>query len=519
MPAKTLMIQGTASNVGKSVVATALCRLFKRRGFHVAPFKAQNMSNNSYATASGDEIARAQAVQAEACGIEPTRLMNPILLKPTSDRKCQVVVMGKAVGNFSAQEYDRYKLDLAPIVENALRELMASYEIVVIEGAGSPAEVNIKEQDIANMRVAKWANAPVILVGDIDKGGVFAQLVGTYDLLDPEERERIKAFLINKFRGDQDILEPGLKWIEERTSRRVLGVLPFVSDLALQQEDSVVLEEEHLIDDHSHFGGQNPERLLIQVIRLPRISNFTDFEAFARESDVVLEYLHRPTRHYVPDLLVIPGSKSTTADLQFLKKSGFAGHIDRCAKAGTVVMGICGGYQMLGQRILDPEGVESEEASCQGLGLLPTLTTFERDKAVTQVKAVHLESQLEVKGYEIHMGRTRVNGARPLFKIIERNGISLESYEGVFSESSNSHAGPYVLGTYLHGIFDHFQFRRYFLNQIRRLRGLEASDATETTAQGSLEVDPYDRLAALAEAHLDMELLGEIVGENLYEYS
>jgi len=500
MPAKTLMVQGTASHVGKSLVVAALCRLLKNKGYKVTPFKAQNMANNSFATLGGGEIGRAQATQAEACGIEPSVLMNPILLKPTTDRKSQVVVMGKPSETLSAMEYQSYKKKLVPIVKRSLEELMDSYDFVIIEGAGSPAEINLKKHDIVNMAIAKMVSSPVVLVGDIDRGGVFAQLVGTYELLDPDEKKLIGAFLINKFRGDKRILDPGLKWIERRTGKKVLGVLPFIDDPAIAEEDSVTLQESR------SYPKVDQKQLLIQVIRLPRISNFTDFEPLGRESDVVLQYMRKPNRHYLPDLLVIPGSKSTISDLKFLWKSGFSDHILKCVKAGIPVIGICGGYQMLGEQILDPKHAESRESVCKGLGLLPVITVFKRKKSAAQVRAIHMESRLEIEGYEIHMGCTQFNrNSSPLFKIIERHGMPVEDFDGL--ALTNGEAGgrtPFVMGTTIHGIFDNQKFRRYFLNKIRGFSGLSPIHANGGKRIESLSGN-YDRLAEMLERNIDMK--------------
>jgi adenosylcobyric acid synthase len=538
--AKTLMIQGTASHVGKSLIAAGLCRLFMKQGYRVAPFKAQNMSNNSFAVLGGGEMGRAQASQAQACGLQPSVLMNPILLKPATDHQSQVVVMGRAHAVLSAVEYQNYKKKLVPVVRDSLHALMQSYDLVVIEGAGSPAEINLKKQDIVNMAVAKMVSAPVILTGDIDKGGVFAQLIGTYELLDPVEKKLTRAFLINKFRGDKKILQPGLKWIEKRTSRKVLGVLPFLQNHEIPEEDSIVLQES--LDPGSllsqgQFGARFrveslekiSDQLLIHVIQLPRISNFTDFEPLSKEKDVILQYIQKPNRHCLPDLIIIPGSKSTMADLRFLKEAGFADYLERCVKAGTTVLGICGGYQMLGESILDPQHVEASQSQCKGLGLLPTVTVFKKEKTTAQVKAVHLESRLEIEGYEIHSGCTqgRVNSV-PIFKVIERHGMPIEDFDGMMH-----HNDSHVLGTYIHGLFDKPEFRRYFLNKLRGRAGLKNLTSPPTdqvwgrlftngkeTGVPPFQIqkaefrgipNPYDRLAEMLENNMDIRLLKRLV--------
>ncbi|VAX35573.1 Cobyric acid synthase [hydrothermal vent metagenome] len=506
MPAKTIMVQGTASDVGKSIVVTALCRMFKRRGLRVAPFKAQNMSNNSYVTSDGGEIGRAQAVQAMACGVEPSIYMNPILLKPNTDKTSQVIILGKVFDTVCAQDYFQKRQMFMKYVQQALDKLRQDYDIVVIEGAGSPAEINLKENDIVNMAIAKMASSPVILVGDIDKGGVFAQIVGTFELLDDEEKGLVKTFLINKFRGDKDLFMPGLKWIENKIQRKALGVLPMIPDLGIEQEDAVVLEK----------GCGHPERsegsdikILIHIIHLPRISNFTDFDSLSREQDVTLHFIKKPDRNIIPDLLIIPGTKSTIGDLDFLKRQGFKQYIQRCLKAGTCVLGICGGYQMLGQYIKDPYMVESNSKETEGLKFLPIKTSFSREKITEKVKAVHLESQLEIEGYEIHMGRTKhFDGAEPLFKIIEREGESAEGYDGVVLNQLDKN----ILGTYIHGLFDQDKFRRYFINKICALSGLPEYNSDDKIEQSHRDL-AYDRLADEFEKCIDQNVLNKLLEE------
>lgn len=520
MPAKTIMIQGTASNVGKSIVATALCRILTRQGYRVAPFKAQNMSNNSFPAIEGGEIGRAQAVQAEACGIAPSVLMNPVLLKPEADQKSQVVVMGKPFRRLSAGKYYTYQKELMFVVKQALRELMKNYDVVVIEGAGSPAEMNIKARDIVNMSVAKLVQSPVILVGDIDCGGIFAQLTGTLNLLSSAERKLVKGFIVNKFRGSKKILDPGLRWIEQRTHKKILGVLPYIHELGIAEEDSVALQKKGTglsynlpvrqagLSPFLEVGQRN--QLLIHVLKLPRISNFTDFEVLEKESDVHLKYVTAPLRNEMPDLVLIPGSKSTVADLRFLWQSGLADQVKRFAKAGVPIVGICGGYQMLGEKIRDPHGIESDESSCRGLGLLPAETTFSKGKSTVQVKATHLESGLDVEGYEIHMGKTKSrNGSAPLFQISERDGkIVKNTYDGIVSNN--------VSGTYIHGLFDQNRFRRFFLNQIRQSAGLpkrpkRCQAPTQCLPVRQAGLAPFDQLADIAEQNIDMKFLMNIL--------
>ncbi len=517
MPAKTIMVQGTASNVGKSIVTTALCRILKRKGYRVAPFKAQNMANNSSVTVEGGEIGTAQAVQAEACGLKPSQWMNPILLKPSSDTKSQVVVLGKVFTMTNAREYQEKKKELIKYVDEALERLRSEFDIVVIEGAGSPAEINLKGNDIVNMFVAKRVSSPVILVADIDKGGVFAQIAGTFDLLDAEEKSLVKTFLINKFRGDKDILWPGIQWIEQKIQRKSLGVLPMIANLQIKEEDAVVLDDlSPLTHKRGAAHSDTSGKLLIQVIRLPRISNFTDFEPLAREPDVILEYVTTPNRHRSPDLLIIPGTKSTVADLEFVNNSGFADYIRRCYQSGTSILGICGGYQMLGKRIEDPHQSESTRDSVTGLGFLPTVTVFSPTKTTVQVKGIHVESQLPVEGYEIHMGRTQsLNGLSPFANITQRQDESVTAQDGYcLFQDKTSASSPFVIGTYIHGLFDSADFRRYFLNQLRRAAGL--SDLAEQSEQKILKpYENYDYLADQVESHIDMQLLGEVLGERL----
>ena len=407
--ARTLMIQGTASSVGKSILVAALCRIFRQDGYRVAPFKAQNMALNSFVTAEGGEIGRAQAVQAEAAGIAPTVDMNPVLLKPTADTGCQVIVLGKVARTISASDYYRYTPSLLETIAGSLSRLRSAYDIVVIEGAGSPAEINLKDREIVNMRVARMSGTPVLLVGDIDRGGVFASLVGTLELLDEDERRYVKGLIINKFRGDLELLQPGLEFLEKRTGKPVLGVVPYFRDIRIAQEDSVYLDE-RVENTASHD-------LDIAVIRLPHISNYDDFDPL-EEAGCLVRYVAQRFELGNPHLIILPGTKSTVTDLQYLRQSGLASSILIKAKAGTPVVGICGGYQMLGQKILDPQGVESAEAEVSGLGLLDVVTTFAPEKSTRQVRARVLSDLgllsgtkgQELEGYEIHMGQTDSRG-------------------------------------------------------------------------------------------------------------
>jgi adenosylcobyric acid synthase len=500
MPARKIMIQGTGSYVGKSVVTAALCRYFRQEGFRVAPFKAQNMSNNSFVTAGGEEIGRAQAFQAQACGVEPTVEMNPILLKPSTETGAQVVVLGKAVRVMSAREYHDHQPGLVDIIRDSLAKLSAQSDIIVIEGAGSPAEINLRTFDIVNMRVAQMASAPVLLVGDINLGGVFASLLGTLELLKEDERALVKAFLINKFRGDVSLLQDGLAFLEARTGKKVLGVLPFLPDLGAPEEDTIAESKQ------GRPGTSDNEKLLVQVLHLPRISNSTDFEPLETEPDVELRYLRRPPQcgERFPDLLILPGSKSTVADLTHIRSCGLADYIYRCHEAGISILGICGGYQMLGQQLADPLGVESPIASIEGLGLLNVHTTFEPDKITHPVRATCLDNDEEVVAYEIHMGRTTCVGPhRPVFRVTERLGKPARDVDGVSSENGQ------VWGTYLHGLFDTPGFRRRTLNRLRERRGWQALEASTCSRQEKT----LGLLELLVREHVNLPLLQRILAE------
>ncbi len=488
------MIQGTGSHVGKSVIASALCRIFRQEGISVAPFKAQNMSNNAFVCASGGEIARSQALQAAACGLEPSVEMNPVLLKPCTDEGAQVIVRGRPAGVMKAKEYERFKPTLRPTLFECLDSLRERYELIVIEGAGSPAEINLRENDIANMSVAALADAPVILVGDIDFGGVFAQLIGTMHLLLEEERARVRGFVINKFRGDMDILRPGLDYLEKETGRRVFGVVPYFKDIRLPEEDRI---PERSLGGEAGNGAARGGPVRIDVIRHPRIANFTDFDALEAEPDVSLRYLDSPAAE-IPDAILIPGTKSTIPDLRRLKEAGFAAYISHCRERGGTIAGICGGYQMMGRLISDPRNIESVIAEEEGLGLLPTETLFNEKKRTARVRAIHIESGAEVNGYEIHMGETR-GEARPAFQLTERLGGEIQEMDGASAMDGR------VWGTYIHGVFDSPAFRRHFINRLRAEKGMEA-----VTSATGIDLDSdLDRLADRVRAALDIDAILE----------
>jgi adenosylcobyric acid synthase len=504
--ARTVMVQGTASSVGKSLLVTGLCRLFASRGYRVAPFKSQNMALNSYVTADGGEIGRAQAVQAEACGVPASVTMNPVLLKPESDRRSQVVVMGKPIGSLGAVDYHDYKPALRRIIADCLAELRAAYDLVVIEGAGSPAEINLKDRDIVNMAVAEAADAPVLLVGDIDRGGVFAALVGTMELLEPHERQRVAGFIINKFRGDVSLLGSGLDFLRERTGVPVLGVVPHLRDLRIAEEDSVSL------DRRRGRARARSGELDIAVIRLPRISNYDDLEPLEHEPGVAVRFVTEPRELRGADLLIVPGSKSTIADLAWLRARGLADELERAAGSGTPVIGVCGGCQMLGQAIFDPDGVESDAATATGLGLLPLTTRFSQTKRTAQVRARQHSAafwgrsggQELLTGYEIHMGAvTAADPGAAFCRVVERNRAAESALDGAVNTTGT------VVGTMIHGIFENSLLRRDLLNALRARRGLpQPSVAREIPSKDS----QYDRLAAALDEHLDSDQLRRIIG-------
>ena len=499
---KVLMVQGTGSHAGKSLLVMALCRIFSREGLRVAPFKAQNMSLNSFVTPDGCEFSRAQAVQADAAGVVPLVEMNPILLKPQDGRRSQVVAMGKPLCVASAGEYCALTPQLWPLVTRSLDRLRKNHDMVVMEGAGSPAEINLREREIVNMRVARYAEAPVILVGDIDRGGVFASLFGTVALLEPEERALIRAFVINKFRGDPSLLDSGLENLKQRTGISSAGVLPFFTDVTLPEEDSVGLENPE---------GARPESeapLDIAVIRLPRIANFDDFDPLRREPGVCLRYVDSPGRMGCPDLIVIPGSKATVADLKWMRQRGLDRSVSAHRRAGRPVVGLCGGYQMLGLGILDPERVESGSLQTDGLGLLPVKTVFEPNKATCQIEAEIVSGRglmtgspgSPISGYEIHMGRTRGAGSGP-FRIRKRSGRPSDDPDGALDSEG------LTLGTYIHGLFHNHDFRRNLLLYLAGAKNV----SLPAGAVPDMERE-YDRLADLVSRHLDMDSVYRIAG-------
>ena len=495
------MVQGTSSHAGKSVVATALCRIFARDGYQVAPFKAQNMSLNSYVTPDGGEIGRSQAVQAAAALVQPRVEMNPVLLKPEAEARSQVVVMGRPRAVRSAREYHGMKPAIWQDVTAALDALRAEFDVVVIEGAGSPAEINLKDSDIVNMRVARYAQAPVLLVGDIDRGGVFAQLVGTMVLLDPEEQDLVKGHVINKFRGDPSLLTSGLDFLEERTGVPVAGVIPWFFDIHVPEEDSLGLDSGRRSD---------PETIVdVAVMRLPHIANFDDFDPLRHEPGVRLRYVTGAGEFGDPDLVVVPGSKTTVDDLEWLRERGLAERIVGAREAGTPVVGICAGFQMLGRELRDPDGVESRRPLTEGLGLLPTSATFLREKVTHQATGRVAEARgllagcegAELDAYEIHMGVCPEEAPGP-FRIESRSGRPVDTPDGALDDEG------LTLGTYLHGLFHNREVRRGILAHVANRKGRSLPPPAD-------DIDPdaeYDRLAEFVRGHLDMELVYRVMG-------
>nr|WP_275061610.1 cobyric acid synthase [Diplocloster agilis] len=536
------MIQGTMSNAGKSLLTAGLLRVFAQDGYRVAPFKSQNMALNSYITAEGLEMGRAQVVQAEAAGVEPSVRMNPILLKPVSDVGSQVIVCGEVRGNMSAAEYFRYKQKLAPVIMEAYRELEKDRDIIVIEGAGSPAEINLKNHDIVNMGLAEMVDAPVLLAGDIDRGGVFAQLYGTVELLDPQERERIKGLIINKFRGDRGILEPGIAMLEEKCRLPVVGVMPWIN---------VDIEDEDSLTERFHRKSRAGE-VKAAVIRLPHISNFTDFNPLETVEGLEVAYVSSVKELGDPDLILLPGTKNTMGDLKWLRQNGLEAAVLKCAAKGVPVFGICGGYQMMGEKLSDPCKVESG-GQMQGMGLLPVQTVFEERKVRTRVHGTVSGlagfyqglSGSSFSGYEIHMGTSEITGP----EASKAGGAGWKTDGGEYGEDSGRASGfsriqmsaggqpgaetngleakdlnvkelnvkedgcvyKNAAGTYVHGIFENNEFAEQFLRLIYRRKGLSFED------RGRVDIEEYkrrqyDRLADAVRENLDMKEIYRMIG-------
>jgi len=509
---KALMIQGTGSGAGKSLIAAALCRIFSDAGLKVAPFKAQNMALNSFITCDGGEIGRAQALQAEAARVVPTVDMNPILLKASGEMGSQVIIHGKAFRYMKAQEYYGFRKQAWKAVVESYDRLAKTCDLVVMEGAGSPAEINLMDVDIVNMSAAKNAKAQVFLVGDIDKGGVFASLYGTVKLLGRDSRH-IKGFIINKFRGDIEILKPGLDMITQKTGKPVIGVLPYVHELGLPEEDGLALSQSRRPKD------QGKREIRVVVVRLKYISNFTDFDPLAQEPDVELIYSTNPVEIENADMVIIPGSKNTVKDLLLLKESGLDRSVKKAFTKGAEVMGMCGGYQMLGSRILDPHHAESSHAEVKGLGLLAIETVFEKEKTTCQVEAEitgtgdwgrasgkkqKTKPAPLLHGYEIHMGSS--TGDIGLFKLRRLTSSLPANSSLIFDGSSNKNCW----GTYLHGIFDNDEFRRGLLNRIRDKKGLRPMPLTVNYS--GLKEKALDRLASIVSENLDMDFINRTLG-------
>ncbi len=495
---KCIMVQGTSSNAGKSVVVAALCRIFSKRGYKVAPFKSQNMSLNSYTTHENAEIAIAQVLQAEAAGVEPSFHMNPILLKPKEDFISQVIVHGKPVNDMNFYDYQNsFRETALKAIKESLDSLKQEYDIIVIEGAGSPAEINMKDKDLANMKIAHLADADVILVADIDRGGVFASIAGTFALLDEKDRNRIKGIIINKFRGNLDILIPGIRQIEEIVGVPVLGVMPYDENLRLPEEDSASLSE--------HKYSKN-EKINIGVMRLPRISNFTDIDPLEYEPDVGINLIEMGDEMGKLDALIIPGTRNTVSDMVALNEAGFTDEILQLSKE-VPVFGICGGYQILGSKIIDETFKESKYGSVDGIGILDIKTKFELiEKIVTQSEVEILGNGMfntlngdKIKGYELHEGLSTLGNSKPLFKVVKGCGNYPSSgYDGAV-EGLNA-------GTYLHGIFHNFKFRRVFTDYLRIQKGLETLGFSEDNFE-TLKKFSIDRLAEIVEDNVDLSVI------------
>jgi len=498
------MILGAGSDVGKSILVAALCRIFRQEGLRVAPFKAQNMALNSFITAEGGEMGRAQVVQAQAAGIPPHVDMNPILLKPSSEMGSQVIVHGRVYKNLSARDYYTHKPLLVRKVMESYNRLAARYDLIVLEGAGSAVELNLKPNDLVNFSMAKRAGAAVLLVADIDRGGVFAATIGTYHLLTRTERRLLHGFIINKFRGDISLFDSGVTIIEQRTGKRVLGVVPYMKDLLLPQEDSVALERKM---DRTVDPGR--AGVHIGVIRLPHISNYTDFDPLEQEPGVSVRYVDHHSFTEALDLLILPGSKNTIADLLHLRRTGVAEKIRDYAARGGLVVGICGGFQMLGLTVRDPLGVEGSVTEAPGLGLLPTITTMAGEKTTTQVEAEFLglgSDRPRVRGYEIHMGLTEAVGeGRGVFEITHSLNEPVQLQDGWATPDFS------IWGSYIHGLFDEDGFRRAWLADLRRRQGLAPLAAADYSFE-QLQEEQFDRLAEVVRRCLDIEQVLKVIG-------
>ncbi|MBW6519790.1 MAG: cobyric acid synthase [Desulfoarculaceae bacterium] len=489
--ARPLMFQGTSSNAGKSVLTAALCRILLQDGVRVAPFKAQNMSLNSFVTRDGLEMGRAQVVQAQAARLDPDVRMNPVLLKPNSDTGSQVIVHGRSVGNMDVMTYLRYKETAMQAAHASYDSLAADYDVILLEGAGSPGEVNLKRHDIVNMGMARYAQAPVLLVGDIDRGGVYASFVGTMEVLNEWERALVAGFVVNRFRGQASLLQEAHDYVTGHTGREVLGVVPYLKNLGIPEEDSVSFKEG--VFDSGRPTGDHVE---IAVISLPHISNFTDIEPLAAEPDVYLRVVERAEDLGHPQAIILPGSKNVIHDLAALRSCGLADAIQRLAAEGCEIIGVCGGYQMLGRSIEDPLAIESDQGTIDGLGLLPITTVLAADKKLVRQSGVHQESGQPVHGYEIHHGRSQTD-LPPTLAFTDGTGCGAVDASGR------------IWGSYLHGIFDSDPFRRWFINRLRQRQGLMPLPGIPAP----YDLEPaFDRLAATVRDSVDMNRIYQLLG-------
>jgi len=491
--AKTLMFQGTSSNAGKSILSAALCRIMHQDGYQVCPFKAQNMSLNSHVTADGGEMGRAQVVQAQAAKIEPDWRMNPILLKPNSDTGSQVIVNGRPVRNMDVRQYHAFKEEAWESAKAGFDELRSQYEAIVLEGAGSPGEINLKRHDIVNMKMARYAQAPVLLVGDIDRGGVYASFAGIMDVLEEWERALIAGFVVNKFRGDQSLLDDAHRYIADHTGREVLGVVPYITDMSIPQEDSVSLKEGFYQD-----RGTGADQVEIVIIDLPHISNFTDIDPLYYEKDVNIRFVSNPYLIGRPSAIILPGSKNVAGDLRYLKEKKIDKAVVKYAEQGGTVVGICGGYQMLGNLLLDPHQIETRDGSIRAMGLLDVDTVLAPEKTLIKRQGTHCASGLKVVGYEIHHGRTDTN-LRPVLEF--DNGETCGTGNGDSGDSS-------VWGAYLHGLFDEDGFRRWFIDLLRVQKQLEPLGEGGSTYSVDKSLDD---LADLVRSSLNIEKIYQMM--------
>ncbi|QGU00257.1 Cobyric acid synthase [Candidatus Syntrophocurvum alkaliphilum] len=505
MRAKTIMLQGTSSNVGKSLLCTALCRFFKQEGFKTAPFKAQNMALNSFVTPDGCEIGRAQGIQAIAAGVLPKPEMNPLLLKPKEDMVAEIIELGKPVAQLSAREYrSSYLSNAEPLILDCINKLRSEFEVLVIEGAGSPAEINLKDKDIVNMKTAELAEAPVLLIADIDRGGVFASLIGTLELLEPKERNKIKGFIINKFRGDLSLLQPGLDFLEARTGIPVLGVLPYMHNHGIDEEDSVSLEEKRVLGDPNG-------NVQIAVIQLPRISNFTDFNPLSRVPDLCVRFIKEGEKIGDVDAVIIPGTKSPIEDMQYLRSNSYDQEIIELSNQERFVIGICGGYQMLGNKLIDPFEEDLQTSETDGLNLFNYVTEYKKDKTVHQVEAIMECNQgffkslkgEKVFGYEIHQGHIKEDNLNPLLHIYSQSGEKVRVMDGRANNTGK------VFGTHVHGLFENTNILLALINSIRYQKGL--SQFNESDLGQSSEDENFDQLANTLKKSLNMHKIFEIM--------